>query len=67
MGNACYGDNKNLEDRFEVRKEFAMGQDPCFKMKKPDPLVDQEMQRRLKLNIRSGIAVEDDSKSVNVI
>eukprot|EP00347_Sterkiella_histriomuscorum_P012258 403369285 len=63
----CMSDSKLQADRFEVEKQFEVTMDPAFSTKCQKVDVERHLQHRKKRNIREGLGVADDSKSVNII
>ncbi|CDW77288.1 UNKNOWN [Stylonychia lemnae] len=63
----CVSDSKTTAERFEVEKQFEVTVDPAFSQKCQKPEVERHLQQRQKRNIRQGLGVNDDSKSVNII
>lgn len=78
MGN-CWSDSKITAERFEVEKQviilsflllyeqFGLTLDPTFSSKCQNQDVERHLQSRKRRNMREGLGVADDSKSVNII
>ena len=47
--------------------QYENSGDPMFSQKAQPPEVEDHMSKRKKRNIRDGLGVADDSKSVNII
>eukprot|EP00347_Sterkiella_histriomuscorum_P001955 403370026 len=63
----CMSDQKNFQERFEVEKQFEVTTDPMFSSRQVRPDVERHLATRKRRNMREGLGVADDSKSVNII